>query len=152
MQVQQIKEDLVKLLNGGFAPVVILLREFHFDKTGVVLDGLHFSAFSLLGHMHQRQQILLEFIKEPYKDIDLWPQPYWPQQFQPDNEEEWKGLINDFEEDLNEVINEIKKPGKDIVKLHKNGKSIHWVAIALMQHNGYHIGQIKAIGRQLGVW
>ena len=31
---------LTELLRGGFAPVVILLREFHFDKAGIVL-GCH---------------------------------------------------------------------------------------------------------------
>lgn len=42
----QLREQLTDLLKGGFAPVVILLREFHYDKTGIVLPGLHFSAFS----------------------------------------------------------------------------------------------------------
>ena len=39
-----IREELATLLQGGFAPVVTLLREFHYDKTAVVLEGLPFSA------------------------------------------------------------------------------------------------------------
>ncbi|MDX5423418.1 MAG: hypothetical protein LPK14_14270, partial [Hymenobacteraceae bacterium] len=46
-----IREQLVELLRGGFAPNVILLREFDHTKAGIILDGLHFSAWILLGHI-----------------------------------------------------------------------------------------------------
>lgn len=56
---QLLRSHLTELLRGGFAPVVILLREFHVEKAGIVLDGLPFSAYSLLEHMLHRQRVLL---------------------------------------------------------------------------------------------
>lgn len=132
--------------------MVILLREFHFDKTGTVLPGLHFSAFSLLGHMRRRQQQLLGFIKDPEGSPNVWDDAYWPQRYAPETEGEWQAEINRFEQELQEVIELIQNPGTALYTVHENGKSISWAAMALFHHNGYHIGQMKALGRQLGVW
>ena len=146
------KKFLLELLRGGFAPVVILLREFQYDKTGIVLDGLHFSAWSLLGHMMHRQKIFLAFIQNPEKDIDLWPEAHWPQDFEPKSENEWSAAIKEFEADLETITRLVKDAGTALHKIQSNGKSLFWAAVANLQHNAYHIGQMKTIGRQLGVW
>lgn len=148
----QLREQLTDLLKGGFAPVVILLREFHYDKTGIVLPGLHFSAFSLLGHMQKRQQTLLSFIKDPQHSTAVWEEAHWPQKFEPEHEQEWTAAIDSFERDLLETIDTINNPQTDLHRVQPNGKTILWAAMALLHHNGYHIGQMKALGRQLGVW
>jgi uncharacterized damage-inducible protein DinB len=147
-----LREQVAELLTGGFAPVVIMLREFHFDKTGIVLPGLHFSAFSLLGHMRKRQQSLLQFIKDPGSNPDVWQDAYWPQRFEAENREEWLQEIHSFEQELEEAIHLVQDPSTDLFKVQENGKTISWAAMALFHHNGYHIGQMKALGRQLGVW
>ena len=147
-----VRDQLAELLKGGFAPVVILLREFHYDKAGIVLDGLHFSAWSLLGHMHKRQATLLDFMKNPENNLQVWPDPFWPTQYVPDNEQAWKKAIDNFESDLAEMIRIIKEPDSRLYKVQENAKTLFWAAMANLQHNAYHIGQIKAVGRQLGVW
>lgn len=147
-----IRESLAKLLEGGFAPVVILLREFHYDKAGIVLDGLHFSAYSLLGHMFKRQITLLNFMKDPENNLDVWPDAHWPQNFVPESEEAWNQSIAEFERDLEEMIKLVKDPESNLFKKFENGETLFWAATANLQHNAYHIGQIKAVGRQLGVW
>lgn len=146
------RSQVAEFLEGGFAPVVILLREFHYDKAGIVLDGLHFSAWSLLGHMHRRQEDLLHFIKDTSGHPELWRQPYWPDQHQPENEQAWNTAIDRFEDNLKEMIRIVKAPDIDLYEVHENGKTLLWAAMANFQHNAYHIGQLKAIGRQLGVW
>ena len=147
-----LRDFLLELLKGGFAPVVILLKEFHFDKSGVVLDGLHFSAWSLLRHMIHRQKIFLAFMQNPEKDINIWPEAYWPQDFEPKTEHEWNQTIEVFETDLETIIRLVKDSDTDFYKIRSNGKSFFWAAVANLQHNAYHIGQIKTIGRQMGVW
>lgn len=147
-----VRNELTQLLQGGFAPVVILLREFHYDKAGVVLDGLHFSVWSLLGHMHHRQVTLLNFMKHPEDNLQVWPESYWPTDYEPDNEQTWKNAINSFENDLAEMIRIVKDPDSQLYEVQENAKTLFWAAIANLQHNAYHIGQIKAVGRQLGVW
>ncbi|GAA4431123.1 hypothetical protein GCM10023188_18380 [Pontibacter saemangeumensis] len=147
-----LRKQLAELLHGGFAPNVILLREFHHDKAGILLDGLHFSAWVLLGHMQARQQTLLQFMKSPEQHPAIWPEAHWPQNHTPQSEQEWNQAIDRFEYELNEMIALVLDPKNDLFRVHSNGKTLSWAAMTALHHNGYHIGQLKTMGRQLGVW
>lgn len=149
---QLLQAHLTELLRGGFAPVVILLREFHFDKAGIVLDGLPFSAYSLLEHMRHRQRVLLQFMQNPESDRDTWPDAYWPESPVPESEEAWIQAIAAFEQELEEMMQLVQHPETKLFQVNGNGKTICWAAMTTFHHNAYTIGQIKAIGRQLGVW
>lgn len=147
-----LREQFVEFLKGGFAPNVILLREFSYDKAGVILDGLHFSGWILLGHIRGRQKVLLDFMKDPENNSDVWPEAHWPDNYQPENREEWDKEIDKFERELQEVIDLVKNKSIPIFANQSNGKNRSWAAMTILHHTGYHIGQLKTIGRQLGVW
>lgn len=149
---QHLKLQLEEFLRGGFAPSIILLQEFDHKKAAIILDGLHFSAWILLGHMRERQRVLLNFIKDPESSPEVWEEAHWPENHQPETREEWLKGIGEFTEELEEVIELVKQPQTDLFKEQPNGKSIHWAAMAILHHNAYHTGQLKTIGRQVGVW
>ncbi|WMJ74601.1 hypothetical protein RCC89_15725 [Cytophagaceae bacterium ABcell3] len=146
------KDYLVELLQGGFAPVVTLLKEFHYEKAGYVLDGLPFSAYGLLEHLKYRQTVLLHFMDDPENNQDVWPEAYWPKNMNPETKEDWETSILHLEGQLDKMIKIVKSKDVDLHKVYGNGKSVAWAAMTAFHHNAYHIGQIKAIGRQLGVW
>lgn len=146
------RTNLSELLKGGFAPVVALLREFPYEKTAIVLKGLPYSTWSLLEHMRRRQHILLLFMQAPEEHPDVWPEAYWPENPDPENEDAWNDAISNFEQDLTTIIEIVEDPVTPLFQQQENGKTLLWAAVATLQHNGYHIGQIKAIGRQLSVW
>jgi hypothetical protein len=147
-----VREQLVELLQGGFAPTVILLREFHHDKAGIILDGLHFSGWVLLGHMQARQQTLLNFMKDPENNQEIWPDAHWPENHAPETQQDWHKAIDNFESELQEMIQLVKDPETNLFAVQGNGKTLSWAAMTTLHHNSYHIGQLKTIGRQLGVW
>lgn len=149
--IESFKFKLEALLRGGFAPNVILLREFDYNKTGIILDGLHFSAWMLLGHIRWRHNIFLEFLKSPKDPIDLWPGTYWPENYQPKSQEEWFSEIEKYESEREEMITILMDIKTDLFTEY-NGNSFLWAAMTVVHHTGYHIGQLKTIGRQLGVW
>lgn len=151
-QLENHRSNLVELLKGGFAPNVILLREYDYKKAGTILEGLHFSAWVLLGHLHARHCAFLNFIKNPDQKLDLWPDAPWPDNYQPKSREEWDRAIDNYERDLQEMIAVVADPETDLFKIYNDGKSISWAAMTVLHHTGYHIGQLKTIGRQLGVW
>lgn len=140
------------MLKGGFAPNIILLKEFDYKKAGIILEGLHFSAWILLGHIRARHNTLLRFMQDPENHGESWPEAFWPENYQPKNEQEWIAEIAVFEEELNEMVQLVQHPETDLFKIQANGKTISWAAMAAIHHTGYHIGQLKTIGRQLGVW
>ena len=147
-----LREQLVELLWGGFAPNINLLREFDHSKAGVILEGLHFSAWILLGHIHERHKVFLKFLKQPSDEIDLWPKAPWPENYQPKNSGEWNKAIDNYETDLKEMVQIIKESPASVMEKQPNGRNFAWAAMTVLHHTGYHIGQLKTIGRQLGVW
>ncbi|MCC9169032.1 hypothetical protein [Pontibacter harenae] len=147
-----IRAQLVELLEGGFAPNVILLREFDYKKAGVILDGLHFSGWILLGHIRARHQTLLKFMQDPEHNSEIWPDAHWPENHVPQSEQEWNSAIDAYEAELGEMIQIVKNSSNDLFKVYSNGKTLYWAAMTALHHTGYHIGQLKTIGRQLGVW
>ncbi|GAB3816398.1 hypothetical protein [Pontibacter rugosus] len=147
-----VREQLAELLKGGFAPNVILLREFDYNKAGVMLDGLHFSAWVLLGHIRARHQTLLNFMKDPANNDNVWPDAHWPENHQPQSEQEWNDAIDAYERELDEMIALVQNPITDLFEVQANGKTRSWAAMTTLHHTGYHIGQLKTVGRQLGVW
>lgn len=147
-----VREQLVELLRGGFAPSVILLREFDYKKAGIMLDGLHFSAWILLGHIRARQNTLLNFMKDPENNSEVWPDAHWPENHIPASAQEWNSAIDEFEAELEEMIQLVLNSETDLFEQQLNGKTRSWAAMTTLHHTGYHIGQLKTIGRQLGVW
>lgn len=147
-----LREHLVELLTGGFAPNVILLREFDYKKAGIVLDGLHFSAWVLLGHIRGRHLTLLRYMQDPENNPDVWPEAPWPDNHQPASQQEWNNAIAAYERDLIEMIQLVQDQASDLFQVQPNGKTLAWAAMTTLHHTGYHIGQLKTVGRQLGVW
>ena len=119
-----LREQLVELLEGGFAPNVILLREFTFDKAG----------------------------KDPDNNPDVWPEAPWPENHTPATEQVWLTAIASYEKDLADMIALVQNYSYPLLQVQKNGKTFSWAAMTALHHTGYHIGQLKTIGRQLGVW
>lgn len=148
----QLRRQLSELLTGGFAPVVILLREYQYEKAGILMDGLPFTVYSLLEHMRHRQHVLLQFMNNPKVHVDVWPDAYWPENPVPVSKQVWIVAIEEFENELEEMIEIVNHPDSDLLEVHENGKTLSWAAMTTFHHNAYTIGQIKAIGRQLGVW
>ena len=105
-----LREEIIELLRGGFAPNIILLREFDYKKAGIVLDGLHFSAWILLGHIRNRHQVLLKFMKDPENNSEVWPEAHWPENHEPKSANEWNREIDKFESELQEMIEIVKNP------------------------------------------
>ena len=111
-----LKEQMAEFLEGSFAPNVTLLREFDHKKAGVILEGLHFSAWILLGHIRSRQQVLFDFMKDPENNPEVWPEAYWPENYEPKNRQEWDEAIDAYEKELEPVsYTHLTLPTKRIV-------------------------------------
>lgn len=106
-----------------------------------------FSAWILLGHIRERHRVFLEFMKNPDQISETWPAAFWPENYQPKTEEEWDQAITAYEIDLQEMIDLIANPETDLFKKHKEGETISRVAMAVLHHTRYHIGQLRTIGR-----
>lgn len=91
-------------------------------------------------------------MKNPSQEVNLWPDAICPENYQPKTSQEWEKAIEEYENDLQKMIALISEPHLDVFKIYPNGLSMSSAAMTVIHHTGYHIGQLKTIGRQLGVW
>jgi hypothetical protein len=90
-----------------------------------------------------------------YKEIG-WPDGYWPEAVEPPTEEAWHestrrlleatetmaAMVEDAEHDLYAKVPSAEKKHHHTLR----------AALILLDHNGYHAGQLIDLRRALGVW
>lgn len=152
----ELRSKLTDLLRGGDAarPTAEIMRKFPYERGGVVLDGLPYSAWSLIEHLRIAQDDILRFSRGPDYEEMRWPADYWPDDPEPPDEADWTASIEAFEADLTSMIGLIEDETRDL--LHPfpwgDGQTLLREAVMLAEHNAYHAGQIVVIGRLLDVW
>lgn len=118
--------------------------------------GFEHSPWQLVEHMRLAQKDLLDFCLNPRYVHELtWPDDYWPKDPVPPSASAWKRSLSDFKADR-ETLKRLASNSK--VNLFATvptgkGKQTYWRAIMLViDHNAYHLGQLIATRRALGVW
>jgi hypothetical protein len=153
---EDLRARLADLLRGGDAarPTVDIMREFPHDKGGVVLDGLPYSAWSLIEHLRLAQDDILRFSRSAdYEEME-WPDDYWPDDPSAPDADAWNGSIDAFEADLASMVDLVMDPSRDLLTPFPwgDGQTLLREAVMLAEHNAYHSGQLVVVGRLLGIW
>jgi len=131
---------------GGLSP----------DKRGARAEGFDHSAWQLLEHMRLAQQDLLDFCANAqYSHTMTWPDDYWPASPAPSTAEDWEASIAGFHSDREQLRELVKDDGIDLFSLVPTGTGQQTYLRTIMlviDHNAYHVGQLVALRRALGVW
>ena len=126
------------------------------DQRGVRPEGFEHSPWQLLEHARLAQKDLLDFAINPrYVHTLEWPQDYWPQDPAPPGAHAWNASVADFKADREQMRRLIRRSGVDLFALVPTGKGRQTVLRAIllvMDHNAYHLGQLVAVRRALGIW
>lgn len=151
-----LRKHLVDVLKGGSAHVRFMdaLEEFPPNKRGTFAPGLPHTGWQLLEHSRIAQWDILEFSRNP-KHVSLgFPEGYWPKTPGPPTEAEWDKSVQQFQSDLNEMIELVKNPRTDLFATipHGDAHTILREALVLADHNSYHLGQLVDLRRALGAW
>jgi uncharacterized damage-inducible protein DinB len=156
MNEQALREQLVKVLDWEEAHV-------GFDKAvkgippslrGVVPSGWDHSAWQLVEHIRSAQADILEFsVSSKYK-VKKWPDDYWPESPAPRTAAAWTRSIAGIRRDRKALQQLARNPRIDLTAQipHGNGQTCLREILLVATHNSYHIGQIVALRRQLGIW
>ena len=151
-----LREQLVKLLSWEDAHV-------NFDDAvagippasqGVRPEGLPYSAWQLLEHMRLTQRDILNFCRDPSYEAPKWPDDYWPKSAKPPTPEAWEKSVDAFRADREALAGLIADPTLDLyAKIpHGEGQTYLREAVLVADHSSYHIGELVAVRRLLGVW
>ncbi len=116
--------------------------------------GLPYSPWQILEHLRLTQKDILDFCLNPnYKGLK-WPDDYWPLSQTPSSSEKWHKSILQFRQDRKTFKKMAADPKRDLTALipHGNGQTYLREITLAADHSAYHIGQLVAVRRLLGVW
>ena len=124
------------------------------DARGRKPAGLPYSPWQLLEHLRLTQLDILEFCRNPKYAEPKWPEHYWPRGEAPPDGAAWDASVAAFRRDLAALQRLAADAKVDLfAKIpHGTGQTYLRELILALDHNAYHIGELVAVRRLLGVW
>jgi len=121
---------------------------------GVVPTGWEYSAWQLLEHLRLAQEDILQFAVGPTYEEKKWPDEYWPKKPAPPTANAWTASIARFRRDRKAMQQLARDPRTDLSAIVPHGTTQTYLRQILLaaDHAAYHIGQLVALRKQLGIW
>ena len=97
-----LRQHLLDLLNGGNAHATMqdALKDFPAEFRGKRPKGAPHSPWELLEHMRIAQWDILEFSRDGRHKSPEFPDGYWPNSPEPNDEKAWDHSVHTFCQDL----------------------------------------------------
>ena len=134
-----------------------------FDKTianlppaqrGARAGGFEHTPWQLLEHLRIALEDMVDFAVNPRYEHRAWPHEYWPKQATP-SEQEWQDSAVAYGAALSRLQQIARDASVDLLTPVPTGEptQTHLRNLLLaIDHNAYHVGQLVAVRRALGVW
>jgi DinB family protein len=120
---------------------------------GVAPAGLPYSPWQLIEHMRRTQRDILEFCRNP-EYVEPSAEDYWPPSAAPPSNAAWEESIAAFRRDREELKQLAADPTVDLFERisHGTGQTYLRELLLVADHNAYHVAQVVAVRRCLGIW
>ena len=122
---------------------------------GARATGFEHSPWQLVEHIRLAQEDILEFcVNGSYEHTMTWPDDYWPKDPAPPNQQAWTDSLASYarsREALKQLVHDVE----DLTAKVPTGKGHQTYLRAILlaaDHAAYHVGQIVAVRRALGIW
>jgi hypothetical protein len=106
-------------------------------------------------HIRLAQEDILDFcVNKAYKHTMTWPDDYWPKDPAPPSQEAWTDSLALFARAL-DGMKRLAREVEDLTARVPRGKGNQTYLRAILlsaDHTAYHVGQIVALRRALGLW
>jgi len=152
---QALRNHLVYLLKGEGAHIGFddAVAKWPLELTGVTVARFPHTAWMLLEHMRMAQYDILEFSRNSKHVSAPWPEGYWPASEAPTEEKAWIASIAAFKKDLRTMERMVADPRVDLFARIPwgDGQTVLREALLVADHNAYHLGQLLAVRKSLGI-
>jgi uncharacterized damage-inducible protein DinB len=151
-----LRAQLVKLLDFEEAHVGFdrAVKGIPARLRGKVPAGGEHSLWQLLEHLRIAQADIIEFCRTAKYTEKKWPDDYWPASPAPRSAAAWAKSIADYRRERKAFQRLAANPKIDLLAAipHGTGQTYLREILLAADHAAYHIGQIIAVRRQLGIW
>ena len=117
--------------------------------------GFEHSPWELIEHIRIAQQDILDFcVDANYTHAMTWPDDYWPAQPSPPNAQAWTESVAACTRSR-DGLKRIARDVEDLTARVPSGKATQTYLRAILlaiDHAAYHVGQLVAVRRALGIW
>lgn len=153
---QLLRSQLTKTLDWqdahvGFDEVV---ADIPVHLQGVRPERLPYSLWQLIEHLRFTQRDILDFCQNPDYRQPEWPDDYWPDADAPPAPDSWRRSVDAFRADRKELIAMVADEALDLFAEIPHGEGQTYLREVLLaaDHNSYHLGEMIAVRRLLGIW
>ena len=117
-------------------------------------DGQAHTLWGLLEHLRLALWDILEFSRGPGHVSPKWPVGYWPESDAPADDAAWEESLRRFRADLAAFCALVDDPSRDLFAPFPwgDGQTLLREALVIVDHNGYHLGQVVTLRQLLGCW
>jgi DinB superfamily len=121
---------------------------------GVVPIGWEYSAWQLVEHIRIAQADIFAFCAAPRYTEKKWPDAYWPKNAAPANGAAWTASVAAFRRDRKAFQALVRNPRLDLGAVVPHGTTQTYLREILLaaDHTAYHVGQLVALRKVLGIW
>lgn len=125
------------------------------ERRGARAAGFAHSPWELLEHIRLAQEDILDFcVNAQYEHSKAWPDDYWPARPGPPSADAWDESIASYKRSR-DALKQLARDVKDLTASVPTGKGTQTYLRAILltaDHTAYHVGQLVAVRRALGLW
>lgn len=158
MSEDELRRTLSKLLRESQSHVGLrrAVDGFPAALAGFQIDGFRHTAWELVEHLRLAAEDLVSYCRDADYEKLAWPEGYWPETSAPPTEEAWHESVSKLLEATEAMAATVDDRLHDLhVTVPSAEKSHHHTlraALILLDHNGYHVGQLIDLRLALGIW
>jgi hypothetical protein len=140
----------------AYAGLAQALEGFPVELAGRPAPGHTHTAWEQLEHLRLAAEDLVRYCTDPdYRELG-WPEGYWPSEPAPASPAQWHDSVERLLGAVEELARRVEDPEHDLyAAVPAAVKPEHHAlraALVLLDHNGYHAGQLIALRQALGAW
>jgi hypothetical protein len=158
MSDQDTRQIVAKLLrrSQAHAGVRRALEGFPVELAGRRVEGHPHTAWQLLEHLRLAAEDLVSYcVDSDYHDLGF-PEGYWPASAEPPDAAAWESSVERLHGAVERMAALVEDPTHDlhapVPTAQKAGHHTLRAALILLDHDGYHAGQLVALRIALGAW
>ena len=158
MSTEQLRATVAKLLrrSHSHAGLAAALEGFPAELAGRKVEGHAHTAWQHVEHLRLAGEDLVSYCRDAAYQAREWPAGYWPASPEPPSAEAWSASCRGALEAAQAMAQLVEDPDRDpFASVPTAEKADHHTlrtALILLDHNGYHVGQLIALRRALGIW